>query len=235
MSAQTSIRPPSIIHVLETVLYVKNKEKSADFYKDIMGLKPFLEGVSSLPHPSSSHLTPPPPPSLPSTGQIPVQDLIRVASLLGASRGDDNNSTPLLTPSSQTQPSITGFALPNSCLLLFQLGLTSNDKPLPAEGPSTGLIPGDGPTKDLRDRIFADGSDNSTSSSDAQAGSKLRQHFCLAVHERGDVDKWEKWFEEKGVEITGRVIWERGGRSVYFNDPDGHVGEVASRGVWPHY
>ena len=234
MSAQTSIRPPPISHVLETVLYVKNKEKSADFYKDIMGLKPFLEGVSFLPPPSSSLLTPSP--SLPSTGQHPLQALLGVASLLGSSHADDRNSVPLLTSESQPQPSITGFALPNSCLLLFQLGLTSNNKPLPAEGPSTGLIPGDGPTKTLRDLIFADTTDNDTSSSgDGQSGSKLRQHFCLAVRERGDVEQWEKWFEEKGVEITGRVDWERGGRSVYFNDPDGHVGEVASRGVWPHY
>ena len=29
--------------------------------------------------------------------------------------------------------------------------------------------------------------------------------------------------------------WELGGKSVYFEDPDGHVGEIGSKGIWKHY
>lgn len=37
------------------------------------------------------------------------------------------------------------------------------------------------------------------------------------------------------MKILGRMDWEKGGKSVYFEDLDGHVGEVGSRGVWAHY
>jgi hypothetical protein len=37
------------------------------------------------------------------------------------------------------------------------------------------------------------------------------------------------------VKVLSTIGWERGGRSVYFEDLDGHVVEIASRGVWPHY
>lgn len=65
----------------------------------------------------------------------------------------------------------------------------------------------------------------------------LKSHFALSVETREDVDRWEKELREKGVEITGNVNdWPAGGgKSLYFADPDGHVGELASRGIWPHY
>ncbi len=47
--------------------------------------------------------------------------------------------------------------------------------------------------------------------------------------------EWEKWFEEKKVEVLGRMEWERGGRSVYVKDWEGHVIEVMTRGVWEVY
>ena len=47
--------------------------------------------------------------------------------------------------------------------------------------------------------------------------------------------EWEKWFEEKEVEVLGRMQWERGGRSVYVRDWEGHVIEVMTRGVWEVY
>lgn len=46
---------------------------------------------------------------------------------------------------------------------------------------------------------------------------------------------WEKELRGKGVRILGKVEWPKGGKSVYFADPDEHVGEIASRGIWPNY
>lgn len=64
----------------------------------------------------------------------------------------------------------------------------------------------------------------------------LKTHFALSVEKREDVDLWEKELRAKGVEIMGKVDdWPGGGKSVYFADPDGNVGELASRGIWPHY
>jgi catechol 2,3-dioxygenase-like lactoylglutathione lyase family enzyme len=46
---------------------------------------------------------------------------------------------------------------------------------------------------------------------------------------------WEARFAEAGVSIDGRVKWPRGGESIYFRDPDGHVLELATPGLWPGY
>lgn len=46
---------------------------------------------------------------------------------------------------------------------------------------------------------------------------------------------WEKWLRENGIEIESKVGWERGGQSLYFRDPDGHLLEVATPGVWAIY
>lgn len=64
---------------------------------------------------------------------------------------------------------------------------------------------------------------------------KLRQHFCFAVSTPEDVDKWDAYLQSIGVKVTARMKWDRGGKSVYFEDLDGHIGEIGSRGIWPHY
>jgi catechol 2,3-dioxygenase-like lactoylglutathione lyase family enzyme len=38
-----------------------------------------------------------------------------------------------------------------------------------------------------------------------------------------------------GVTIEARNNWERGGRSIYFRDPDGHLLELATPGLWSVY
>lgn len=70
---------------------------------------------------------------------------------------------------------------------------------------------------------------------DKGGGNVLKQHFCFAVRDPDDVRRYEKVLQQKGIKILGTVNWERGGRSVYFADPDGHIGEIGSRGIWPHY
>jgi len=44
--------------------------------------------------------------------------------------------------------------------------------------------------------------------------------------------QWESWLTENGIEIEKRQKWDRGGDSLYFRDPDGHLVEVATPGVW---
>jgi len=46
---------------------------------------------------------------------------------------------------------------------------------------------------------------------------------------------WEGRLAEAGVAIESRVKWPRGGESIYFRDPDGHVLELATPGLWPGY
>ncbi|BGP36347.1 hypothetical protein JCM10450v2_000246 [Rhodotorula kratochvilovae] len=107
-------------------------------------------------------------------------------------------------------PRMAGFSLGSTTVLLFQRGATADDSVMPH---GRGLIPGHGPAGD----------------------ETMKTHFALAVERADEVEQWEKEFREGGVEVLGKVEWPKGGRSVYFADPDGHVGEIASRGIWPHY
>jgi catechol 2,3-dioxygenase-like lactoylglutathione lyase family enzyme len=46
---------------------------------------------------------------------------------------------------------------------------------------------------------------------------------------------WEARLRDAGVEIEARTTWPRGGISIYFRDPDGHLVELATPGLWPGY
>lgn len=46
---------------------------------------------------------------------------------------------------------------------------------------------------------------------------------------------WEKQLSALGVAVESKVEWERGGKSIYFRDPDGNLLELATPGVWPTY
>lgn len=124
---------------------------------------------------------------------------------------------------------MSGFALSQTTLLLFQLGATAADSPMPD---NRGTIPGHGPTKDVLDVLLA--SQGGEGATDSNAAG-LHHHFCLAVKSADDVQTWDQWLDKNDAKITGRVHWPRGGRSVYFADPEGNVGEIASRGIWEHY
>ena len=47
--------------------------------------------------------------------------------------------------------------------------------------------------------------------------------------------QWEHRLAEHGVAIEGRTDWRRGGHSIYFRDPDGHLLELATPGLWATY
>lgn len=57
-------------------------------------------------------------------------------------------------------------------------------------------------------------------------------HIGLSV-ERDQLGEWEARLTEHGVAIEGRTEWPRGGSSIYFRDPDRHLVELVTPGVWP--
>jgi catechol 2,3-dioxygenase-like lactoylglutathione lyase family enzyme len=59
-------------------------------------------------------------------------------------------------------------------------------------------------------------------------------HVAFAV-DIADISAWETRLTALGVEVESRVSWSRGGRSLYFRDPDGHSIELATPGTWPNY
>ncbi|WP_372191499.1 VOC family protein [Xanthomonas axonopodis pv. desmodiigangetici] len=61
-----------------------------------------------------------------------------------------------------------------------------------------------------------------------------RQHFALAVASDA-LPGWENHLHACGVAIEGRTQWPGGGQSIYFRDPDAHLLELATPGLWANY
>ncbi|HWH22678.1 MAG TPA: VOC family protein [Allosphingosinicella sp.] len=59
-------------------------------------------------------------------------------------------------------------------------------------------------------------------------------HMAFAIS-AARYDEWHRHLREAGVPLRGEMRWPRGGRSLYFEDPDGHVLEVATPGLWANY
>jgi catechol 2,3-dioxygenase-like lactoylglutathione lyase family enzyme len=59
-------------------------------------------------------------------------------------------------------------------------------------------------------------------------------HLAFAV-EAEDLPAWKRRLAECGVEVEATMKWPRGGESLYFRDPDRHLVELASPGVWANY
>jgi catechol 2,3-dioxygenase-like lactoylglutathione lyase family enzyme len=59
-------------------------------------------------------------------------------------------------------------------------------------------------------------------------------HVAFAVA-ADELAGWEDRLARHGIAIEGRTDWSRGGHSVYFRDPDGHLLELATPGLWAIY
>ncbi|MCG7393187.1 VOC family protein [Microvirga sp. ACRRW] len=59
-------------------------------------------------------------------------------------------------------------------------------------------------------------------------------HMCFAI-EPDELAAWEERLRERDIPVASRVTWSRGGTSIYFHDPDGHVMELATPGLWATY
>ncbi|KAL5340190.1 Glyoxalase/Bleomycin resistance protein/Dihydroxybiphenyl dioxygenase [Aspergillus crustosus] len=127
-------------------------------------------------------------------------------------------------------PRVAGFSLASNTMLLFELGKTTKDAKIPG-----GVIPLHGPSQKILEQLRVPSSENEGDGEGKGRRESLRQHFCFAVSSKEDVARWEEYLGSKDIKIVSEVNWDRGGRSIYFHDLDGHVVEIASRGVWPHY
>ena len=63
-------------------------------------------------------------------------------------------------------------------------------------------------------------------------GGRLHLAFAVAA---ADLSAWEERLRQQGVAVESTVDWPRGGRSLYFRDPDGHLLELATPGLWSIY
>ncbi len=59
-------------------------------------------------------------------------------------------------------------------------------------------------------------------------------HVAFAIG-RAELHAWEAWLGEQGIPIESRQTWNYGGQALYFRDPDGHLLEVVTPGVWDNY
>jgi catechol 2,3-dioxygenase-like lactoylglutathione lyase family enzyme len=59
-------------------------------------------------------------------------------------------------------------------------------------------------------------------------------HLCFAIN-ADQLPQWEQTLAKHNVVIEGRTHWVRGGQSIYFRDPDGHLLELMTPGNWTIY
>jgi catechol 2,3-dioxygenase-like lactoylglutathione lyase family enzyme len=59
-------------------------------------------------------------------------------------------------------------------------------------------------------------------------------HCAFAIPAE-DLAAWESRLTIANIPIESRVNWQEGGVSLYFRDPDQHLVELATPGIWPNY
>jgi catechol 2,3-dioxygenase-like lactoylglutathione lyase family enzyme len=65
-----------------------------------------------------------------------------------------------------------------------------------------------------------------------QAAGQL--HFAFAITKE-EFPAWEKHLIAQSIPIESKVNWPAGGQSLYFRDPDNHLVEFATPGIWEVY
>jgi catechol 2,3-dioxygenase-like lactoylglutathione lyase family enzyme len=59
-------------------------------------------------------------------------------------------------------------------------------------------------------------------------------HIAFAIS-ASELTRWEAWLQDNGIAVEEKRTWDGGGQSIYFRDPDRHLLEIASPGVWSIY
>ena len=59
-------------------------------------------------------------------------------------------------------------------------------------------------------------------------------HIAFAIP-AAELAAWESWLAKQGITVEEKRSWELGGWSLYFRDPDRHLLELATPGVWSVY
>ena len=59
-------------------------------------------------------------------------------------------------------------------------------------------------------------------------------HIAFAIPS-AELVKWEQWLATNRIEVEEKRMWDLGGWSLYFRDPDRHLIELATPGVWSVY
>jgi catechol 2,3-dioxygenase-like lactoylglutathione lyase family enzyme len=59
-------------------------------------------------------------------------------------------------------------------------------------------------------------------------------HVAFSIPAAAELD-WQRRLAERGIAIESAVDWPRGGRSLYFRDPDQHLLELITPGCWSIY
>jgi catechol 2,3-dioxygenase-like lactoylglutathione lyase family enzyme len=59
-------------------------------------------------------------------------------------------------------------------------------------------------------------------------------HMAFAIP-REALESWETRLGAMGIAVVEKTTWERGGQSLYFRDPDQHLIELATPGLWANY
>ena len=65
-------------------------------------------------------------------------------------------------------------------------------------------------------------------------GTSGQAHLGFGVP-AASLSAWRARLEEKRIPIESSLTWPNGGTSIYFRDPDGHLLELLTPGVWPNY
>jgi catechol 2,3-dioxygenase-like lactoylglutathione lyase family enzyme len=59
-------------------------------------------------------------------------------------------------------------------------------------------------------------------------------HIAFSIS-AADWDAWLRRLEERGIAVERIVRWPRGGRSLFFRDPEQNLVELATPGLWAVY